>query len=223
MLDKKVVIDEITVAGNSRTSLSFFKAELNEFNQSKTLHESSIALEKFTDRLLNLDMFEAVDTNLHITSEANEIYHSGLIINVKEKDIPTLNMQSYIKSGLGSEIGFELQGALRNPLGFGEKVKFTSNSNHVGSKQYLCSLSCPNVGPMRAEMVVALKSMDENQSTYTSFKQKINSLSVELTSRDHVHQIIGEYAMRDEIPVQRNNTRFSLLLKSIGKYTASFN
>jgi hypothetical protein len=55
---------------------------------------------------------------------------------VKEKGIPFLKMSSYVKTGSSSDVGFEVQGALRNPAGFGDMLKISSQTSQNGSNQF---------------------------------------------------------------------------------------
>jgi outer membrane protein assembly factor BamA len=202
-------IVEFTVAGNDRTQLSFFDAELQDVNRTgMTLPQVVERLGEATQRLLSMNLFDAIDSHLHVVSKDPEGLKVQLKLNVKEKGIPFLKMSSYLKAGVGSEVGFELQGALRSPLGYGETLKISSIATQSGSKEYLAMLSVPNLSiptPFstlhRASVNIVAKSGGENQSYYTSLKNKSDSLAVEISTRDGRHQLTAEYAARDEIPV----------------------
>lgn len=198
----QVNVKSISVAGNERTNLSFFDAELDSIKEPNlTAEQLSERLSRVTDKLLSMDMFEAVDLNLQINSQSHGIYDSELKVNVKEKGIPFLKVATYLKAGSGSEVGFELQSALRNPTGYGETFKVSAITTQSGAKEYLSSLFVPNVGPQKLDLNVSAKSSIDNQSYFTAYKQQVDAFSVELATQDKMHQVVGEYALRDEIPV----------------------
>lgn len=200
--NSQVIVKAITIAGNERTNLSFFDAELENIKEPNlTAQQLSERLSRTTDKLLSMDLFEAVDLNLQIVSQSHGSFDSELKVNVKEKGIPFLKVASYLKAGSGSEIGFELQSALRNPTGHGETLKVSAVTTQSGAKEYLSSLYVPNVGPQKFDLNVSAKSSIDNQSYFTAYKQQVDSFSVELATQDKKHQLVGEYALRDEIPV----------------------
>jgi outer membrane protein assembly factor BamA len=198
----EVTLKKVTVAGNSRTSLSFFDAEFNDLKKSGvTLQETVNGLHQKTQQLLSTDMFEAVDTNLVVLSQENGKVVADVNVNVKEKGIPFLNVASYVKAGASAEAGFEVRGALRNPIGYGETVRLSNVTTQTGAREYQAAVSIPNVGPQRFNLNVTARSATEDQSYYTSFKQQVDGVTVELNTRDGMHQLVAEYALRDEIPV----------------------
>jgi outer membrane protein assembly factor BamA len=157
-------------------------------------------LSEKTNSLLSTGLFEAVDSNLTIKALESGRFQAEVQINVKEKQIPTIETAAYVKSGTTSEVGAEFKAALRNPIGFGEVLKASTVASQTG-REYTCQLSIPNVGPRRMNMNMIARSGVESQAYYTSFRQQINAVSVELRSRDDKHQFVYEYALRDEVPV----------------------
>lgn len=193
--DSDVRLTKITVCGNDRTSLSFFDAELKDINTKDcTLQELAQSFAKKTNKLLSMDMFEAVDTNIEIGQPKHGKFDATVRINVKEKGIPFLKVASYVKAGATAEVGCELQSALRNPIGYGEVFKLSTVTTQSGAKEFMTSLNIPNVG-----LISIL--LQNQRSYYTSFKQQIDSVSMEVNSQDRKHQIVAEYALRDEMPV----------------------
>lgn len=112
-------------------------------------------------------------------------------------------MSSYVKSGVSSDIGFEVQGAFRNITGNGDTVKVSSTNTKAGAKEMLTTYSYPNIknNYFTGNLVLSAKSGEEDQSYFTAYKKKSNSISAEYVSNDNVHSISAEYALRDEIPM----------------------
>jgi outer membrane protein assembly factor BamA len=182
--------------------LSFFDAEFNDLKKSGvTLQETVNGLHEKTQQLLSTDMFEAVDTNLVIISQQNGKILADVNVNVKEKGIPFLNVASYVKAGASAEAGFEVRGALRNPIGYGETFRLSNVTTQTGAREYQAAVSIPNVGPQRFNLNITARSATEDQSYYTSFKQQVDGVAVELNTRDGTHQLVAEYALRDEVPI----------------------
>lgn len=201
-LTAKVDVKKITVAGNDRTSLSFFSAELGDLStKGITIAQAANKISQKAEKLLSTDIFDAVDANLVVSPGENGGWDGELRLNVKEKQIPTLSVNTYMISGGTSEIGCEIQTSLRNPIGFGEIFKLSNVATQSGGREYLAKVSIPNVGPQRLNMNLIARSSAENQPFYTSINNHLDSVSLELSSLDHRHQLTAEYALRDEIPV----------------------
>lgn len=200
--NSKVNIAKITVAGNDRTALSFFDCELQEIKaKGQTLGEIAKLMSAKTERLLSLDMFEAVDTNLVLTTDIHGTPVGELKLNVKEKGVTFFKAETFVKSETTSEVGFELQAALRNPMGYGETFRVNSTTTQTGAREYLSVLSVPNVGPKKLNLNLSLKSSTENMSYYTAYHLKTDAFNMELSTQDRKHHLVGEYALRDEIPM----------------------
>lgn len=218
----EVKVTKITVAGNDRTTLSFFSSELDGIKaEGMTLGELAKTMSKKTEKLLSMDMFDAVDTNLELGTDIHGKLTGELKLNVKEKGIPVLKVATYLKAGNGSEVGFELQGALRNPVGYGETFRVNSITTQTGAKEYLSVLAIPNVGPQKLNLNVSMKSSTENMSYFTAYQQQTDSFGVELNTQDRKHQLVGEYALRDEIPLGSNLAKPTWSLFDFGGITAS--
>jgi len=203
--NSEIKLEKITVAGNDRTALSFFDSELQEIKaKGLTLGEMAKLMSAKTERLLSLDMFEAVDTNLVLSTDIHGAPIGELKLNVKEKGITYFKAETFVKSETTSEVGFELQAALRNPIGYGETFRVNSTTTQTGAREYLSTLSVPNVGPKKLNLNLSLKSSTENMSYYTAYHLKTDALNVELSTQDQKHHLVGEYALRDEIPMNNS-------------------
>ena len=117
--NQSVNISEIRISGNNKTTLSYFQAEFDkQFENVSNISTLNNKLHLVTTKLQNSGLFDAVEVHLVINSEINSCYQTSIQINVKEKGIPFLKLQSYVTTDLGiNSIGFELQAALRNPFG----------------------------------------------------------------------------------------------------------
>jgi hypothetical protein len=208
-----VEIKDVKILGNRRTKDSFFSSEFKSSFEKKNLHDLHASLCKVTDKLLGSNLFDLVDVHLKVDSVEKEKYICNLEISIKEKSIPTLTMQSYVKTGAINDVGFELQGALRNPTGYGEVFKLSSTTSNTGSHEFNSNLSIPNRGfedNFTGDLNISFKSAVDNQHLHaSSFKQNISSFLVDFITNNKKHQITAECSLRDEIPYipQLNNIK----------------
>ncbi len=135
-----VVVDKIYVKGNCRTKLSFLETEFREvldqkITDGKNSSETNHRLAQIVGRLRDQGNFDAVHLNLVLNSALSDqstttdYLNAHIELELKEKSIPFLKLESYIKtkgsngvaavtgSSIGSDVGIEVQAALRNPLG----------------------------------------------------------------------------------------------------------
>ena len=111
-------------------------------------------------------------------------------------------MESFVKQQSGSNnIGCEVQGALRNPLGYGESLRLTLGQSSTGSKDTLVIANIPNVSDYRLNTQLIVQSKEENNSYFLSFKQKLQSIMADFETKDKAHKFVCELAIRDEIPL----------------------
>jgi outer membrane protein assembly factor BamA len=117
---------------------------------------------------------------------------------VKEKDVPYLKAESYVRAGEKSDVGFEVQAALRSPFGVGEHVRISSITTAAGIKEYLAELKIPHLG---GNWEVRAKAGKEQSQTWQSYQQSAQSIQIHYHPQtDSNHQFIAEYSLRDEIP-----------------------
>jgi outer membrane protein assembly factor BamA len=120
---------------------------------------------------------------------------------LKEKGIPFLKAEGYMKTGQENDLGVEIVGALRSPTGNGEIIKIGSINKPTG-QEYLFNLTIPHLFERNGPFLLTAKSSEENTFFHSSFKQHCTSLTAEYYhDQRRQHQIIGEYSIRDEIPM----------------------
>lgn len=235
-LDQRVPVDvgKAIIQGNERTKNYYFESELKTvLNQKLPLEKLKIELNTITNRLENTGMFESVNINLVINKfeSSTSYFDADVVISVREKGIPFLKVESYVKSHAagssapGSEVGAEIQGCLRNPLGFGDMHRISVARNSTGaSRDYLLASHIPNILSTRNRvggLDVTLKSSEENNSFFLYYNQKIHSLLMDLTavkvfedddksspegrallkSKPQPHKFQIEVSSREEIPL----------------------
>jgi len=235
--NSQIEVSKIVVVGNDRTKLDYFQHELN--NQLHSVYSTRTApnsfrlpfsilhsnLNTFTNRLISTDLFEACDTNIQIdTFKAEENkYEATVKITVREKGIPFLRTQSYVRAGKESEIGAEFTGALRNPLGYGDNWKLSTIAKHQGSREFAASIVFPHISNTPNDIAVSVptqshqvpsvwdvapacplsinaKSCIENAPGLGPYKLSSNSFSIEYNYPNNKHVWALEYSIRDEIP-----------------------
>eukprot|EP01041_Mallomonas_annulata_P000862 gene862-1683_t len=201
--DLPVIIESIKINGNNRTRKDYIESELSECLNSTHIKQLHSNLSQATARLRSLGVYDYVDIDLEIISSDQKQYKTNLTINIKEKGIPFLKMDTFVRKGaIISDIGGELQGSLRNPLGYGESAKILIGTSSTGSKDFQLQLQTPIISSFRNSLHVTIKSAEENPALFTSYKQLNKSLEVSSTSRNRCHKFSYEYSLRDEVPTE---------------------
>lgn len=210
ILKGEIFIDVISVSGNHRTQSLFFKKEMHRIKHKMSINALKKELGVVHQRILDMDIFDSVEIRIEpsinkadksLSVRADKELSYSVLVDVKEKGIPYLKMSSYVKAGLTAEVGFELSGALRNPLGYGESCKLSSVTTQSGAREFASMLSVPKVAGRSANLNLTLRAGESNRQYYSSFKEHSTSLLLDLSSEDRKHQLTLEYALRDEIPV----------------------
>lgn len=138
---------------------------------------------------------------------------------MKEKGIPFLQAHSSVGAGKEMDFGVELTGALRSPLGYGDRWKVSSIAKQQGSREFLLSATFPHIpNNNSAEVSDAwkipsiwdisptcplsfnVKSCIENAPGLSPYKLSNNSFMVEYNYPNKNHQWQLEYSVRDELP-----------------------
>ena len=210
IVNGEVSIDVISVSGNHRTHHQLFSMEMHRIKYKMSINDLNRELGVIKQKLLDMDIFDTVEIRVEPSSNKAEKTLSvradkersySVLVDVKEKGRPYLKMSSYVKAGLTAEVGFELSGALRNPLGYGESCKLSSVTTQSGAREFASGLYLPKVAGRSANLNLTLRAGESNRQYYSSFKEHSTSLLVDLSSIDRKHQLTLEYALRDEIPV----------------------
>ena len=128
MSAKNFIVKKVELVGCERTSSSFFKSEVDDLVQrSRNVEELANNLEASRARMHGMNLFSNLNAKLHVGPRKKGGQQDVTIkFEAQEKGVPFLNMQSFVKAGstAGSDMGFELQGALRNTTGHGEVVRY---------------------------------------------------------------------------------------------------
>lgn len=210
IVNGEVSIDVISVSGNHRTHQQLFSMEMHRIKYKMSIKDLNRELGVIQQKLLDMDIFDTVEIRVEpssneadkaISVRADKERSYSVLVDVKEKGRPYLKMSSYVKAGLTAEVGFELSGALRNPLGYGESCKLSSVTTQSGAREFASGLYLPKVAGRSANLNLTLRAGESNRQYYSSFKEHSTSLLVDLSSLDRKHQLTLEYALRDEIPV----------------------
>jgi outer membrane protein assembly factor BamA len=192
-----VNITKVIVAGNHRTELSYYQPELSEVcRPGQTLQQVTNELCKARDNLVSTDYFDDVDLNLTVSPSGRGPNDCVLKVNVKEKQILRLKIGG--QTGNDEPTGAVLELGLRTPLGFGEELTFSYVQSIA--QELTAAVSMRNVGPQKLDMKIKGRSFRESYP-FTSVDHQLDAVSVVLNSRDHIHQVTAEYALRDEIPI----------------------
>ena len=249
-----ISITGVQVHGHIRTKETFFETEFAGIHRCRNIEDLYNHLSEVNDRLQSLGIFEGIETNIRIVDDINGTpsssqrkqprrpasgtYPIAIDVIVKEVGVPFLKMESYVRSGGGSsssgatsssfsskgDIGCQIQGALRNSLGYGEITKLAVGRSTTGGREFILdctipnfiTLSIPSWYPAATKrsteenvvdnistpfaLYVAAKKIEENPSYFVSYRQIAHSLSGEMSSRDGAHKLSAELAVRDEIP-----------------------
>ena len=231
----KVVVDKAYITGCDRTKTSYIESELKPIlYQNLPLYQFKNELDCSISRLQSSGHYQYIHADLNIKKfdDDDNNFHSDININLKEKSVPYLKFETYVKakssSGVSNEVGCEIVGALRNPLGTGDmhKVSYSTNSSG-GSREYQISSHFPHALALTSDnsyysknLDITLKSSEDDNSYFLKYKQKLSSLIIDVTpglsftkthqrgrgrglfsahpSSQHNYQV--ELTSRDEIP-----------------------
>jgi hypothetical protein len=207
----------VVVEGNSRMRQQFFEKELSAFNvgSSESLEDLSSKVSAAIGSLQGTGLFDEVGGSIVVPPLHNkqgvevggDINKVEVHLKVKEKGIPYLEMGTFVRSG-GSgggasavqEEGFELDGAVRSPFGYGETGKISLASSRKGTRDVSINLSVPHVGAALRVLNVKGAITQEDKTYYQSFRLKSTVLLAELSSRCGRHMWEGLFCYRDEVP-----------------------
>ena len=163
-----VHVANVDIQGHTRTKESFFAAEFDGIEKCQNVETLYTHLGEVSSRLQRSGIFEGLETNIRVlndeqrtTAAGERIHNIAIDVNVKEVGIPFLKMESYVRAGSGGassssgsgsssfapkgDIGGQLQGALRNPLGYGEVAKLSVGRSTTGGREFILDLTVPNV------------------------------------------------------------------------------
>lgn len=192
--------ESLKIVGNEKTKRKFIESEFKESLESGTIKELHKNLVEATSRLKTLGVYSFVDTELIILDENT----AEITINLKEKGIPTLKVESNLRKGtVVNDIHGEIKGALRNPIGYGEMISLSMAGSNTGSTDALFQVNVPNLldAFYRSSLNFTLKSSDEYSGPQVSYHQNQQSCLLQLTSRNERHKLGYEFALRDEVPL----------------------
>ena len=213
-----VETNSVSVTGNQRTQQGFFAKELSEVTETKTIDAMHSALQRAVDRLKGYGIFDAVHAEIAVndTDLAHNKYRVDVRVQVKEKRVATLKLESYVKAGSTAvgDVGIEAQGALRNPFGFGETARVSVNRTNVGSEEFGLVVSAPFPSPLLRDVTASARHSQDNLSAFTGYVQQQSTLSVSsvvnnldlqrvfgIPSGPAQHKVQYTFSLRDEVPV----------------------
>ena len=209
-MSQPIIVKKVSISGNNRTKLSFFDNEISDTLNVSSIDQLRSSLDRLHGNLMSKGLFDTVDINVDEIKKNNDSNSIPIEINVKvtEKGIPFLKMESFVRQHNGSNnVGCEIQGALRSPLGYGESLRVSIGQSSTGSKDTLIVADIPNVTDYHLNTQVTIQSKEENNSYFLSFKQKIHSIVTDFEAKNKAHKVVCELAVRDEIPLP--NTKFA--------------
>jgi outer membrane protein assembly factor BamA len=226
-----VTVDSVVVSGNQRTKIHYFEKELQDaIHEKEDIIDLYRSLQRSIGEMQQQEIFDAIHVNVNArVDEKAEVCRTDIKVSVKEKGIPVLRAESYVRTSgttASGSLNAELQGALRNGLGYGEVVRLSLGSNQTTAFQpaekYL-SLFLPKVVSLRKnpehkyldvffrpyDFQGCAKISEENSSYFVGFKQRTEALLSEFRSRDGHHRFEIELSNRDELPVLQSKSTLS--------------
>jgi hypothetical protein len=211
MQQPNFAVTRVELVGCERTNEGFFTNEVEGIvKNSRNVHELAHNLEAARARMHRMNIFESLNAKMHVGPAARGSKGGkqdvSITFEVKEKGIPFLNMQTFVKAGstAGSDVGFELQGALRNTTGHGEIFSVSTQKTETGSMELTSQLTVPNVSPDRGTGILSYKVAEDTRNAhFTGYKQQSQAVQAEYQSRSGRHNVTMEYALRDEVPVAK--------------------
>ena len=225
-----LIVDSVQLSGSERTRNTFIESELKPvLAQNLPLNQFKYELDNAIHRLQVTGLYNYINVDLNVKNvDENQCFRTDMTIHLKEKKIPYLKFETYVKANsaaaIANEVGCEVVGALRSPLGYGDMHKLSYSTNSSGGfKEYQLSSHFPHFYASTTEsshnsknLDITLRSAEDDNSYFLKYKQNINSLVVDITSaisfnRNHTYSFLNahptsehkyqvEMTARDEIP-----------------------
>lgn len=138
------------------------------------------------------------------------------MISVKEKGIPYLSVQSFVKTN--STVGAEIRGALRSPFGYGETVKVSFQNNPIlNTPEYSVGVEVPRLGRHYGAVSLTARMGKDRQTYFSSYDQEMKTLMLDYSTPDRAHRFSLECSLRDELPILDSNDLEKGLLDLVNK------
>jgi outer membrane protein insertion porin family len=214
-------VHRIVVDGNVRMRQGYFEKELSAFDilgESSSIQDLSSKVSLAIGSLQGTGLFEAVEGSIVVppihsgdgiggnTNNEGDVNRIEVHLRVKEKGIPFLEMGTYARAK-GANISsplqegqFELDAALRSPLGYGEWGKVSFATSRMGARDLSVNFRLPHVGTALSVLNLKGAMTEEDRTYFQSFRLSSKVLSAELGSRDGKHQFEWSWMNRDEVP-----------------------
>jgi hypothetical protein len=91
-MDPPISISSFEVSGNQKTHLALFENEFATSCKASGFRELERCLNDATLRLQAMDIFSTMDVQVKILSEDKGQANIGVLVNVKEKNVPSLKV-----------------------------------------------------------------------------------------------------------------------------------
>lgn len=207
--DALAKVDRITISSSSRrTQDAYFEREFGRvLGRSLSLAALDAELKQAYTNLIASGNFEVVDMKVDVDRAGSGPLTSHLHLFVKEKGVPYLKLESFVQSSgkaSGSDVGLAIQGALRNPFGYGESFQLSVGGSSQGSKDNVVSARFPHTFIRDHILQVSGKTVESNTSYFTSFNQNSYSFLGELFAKDVQRSLAAEVSVRDEVPIKND-------------------
>ena len=189
-------ISSFNLSGNNRTKESFVKSEFLEVLESTNLKDLYANATRAAANLKSIGAFDYCDIDLATTPAKEGAYDVRINVNIKEKQIPFLKLETYLRRGaLVSDIGCEALGALRNPFGYGEVISLSVGGSTALSRDVDIKINIPNATKYRNSAFIHARSAQENLYFFQSFHQKINAINASSSTRDNRHEVSLDHCL----------------------------
>lgn len=120
---------------------------------------------------------------------------------MKEKQVLHFGVQTFAETN--SNVGAEVYGGFRNPVGYGEHLVFSAKTTQQLDKHqdYMVQASFPFVGHRLGQMFVSTRKHIDRQATYfSSYDQDFFTVMAEYLSKSQKQRLSAEISHRREIP-----------------------
>ncbi|CCI39276.1 unnamed protein product [Albugo candida] len=199
LLDRNMRVNQVRLHGNYRTRPEVFECELENTFHARGINEIYKEVTFSTEKLANLEIFDAIDIKLDKSSNRDP-HQVDVVITVKEKDWKEFNLG--VKTD-GYDDSLEASCVLINPLGTSEKFDFKSTYGWSGSHVESISLMKPQFMGYPLYFSTAVFNDLQNHEKLSSYRESRRGSHIAINDQAERHKVLFKCDRRDILP-QRN-------------------
>ncbi|KAL0592363.1 hypothetical protein ABG067_000471 [Albugo candida] len=179
-------VNQVRLHGNYRTRPEVFECELENTFHARGINEIYKEVTFSTEKLANLEIFDAIDIKLDKSSNRDP-HQVDVVITVKEKDWKEFNLG--VKTD-GYDDSLEASCVLINPLGTSEKFDFKSTYGWSGSHVESISLMKPQFMGYPLYFSTAVFNDLQNHEKLSSYRESRRGSHIAINDQAERHKVL---------------------------------